>query len=279
MKIIKSPLDLKKHLKELENIFLIPTMGNLHEGHLSLIKEAKKISDNIILTIFVNPIQFNSNSDLECYPRTLDLDIDLLKKTGVSILFNPSVKDIYPTDSNLSYKLPIISNQLCGKSRPGHFKGVVTIIDRLFKLIKPSYAIFGKKDYQQLFLIKKFVLDCRLPIKIIEAKTIRGNNSLALSSRNNLLTDKEMVSAAALHKQLKICTESILNGAKINDAELEAQNSLINAGWKLDYFEIRRQTDLKKPSYNDSKLVVLGAGFLAKVRLIDNIEFCIPTTI
>jgi pantoate--beta-alanine ligase len=256
MKIIKSPLDLKKHLKELENIFLIPTMGNLHEGHLSLIKEAKKISDNIILTIFVNPIQFNSNSDLECYPRTLDLDIDLLKKTGVSI----------------------ISNQLCGKSRPGHFKGVVTIIDRLFKLIKPSYAIFGKKDYQQLFLIKKFVLDCRLPIKIIEAKTIRGNNSLALSSRNNLLTDKEMVSAAALHKQLKICTESILNGAKINDAELEAQNSLINAGWKLDYFEIRRQTDLKKPSYNDSKLVALGAATFAKVRLLDNIEFCIPTT-
>ena len=278
MKIIKSPLDLKKHLKELENIFLIPTMGNLHEGHLSLIKEAKKISDNIILTIFVNPIQFNSNSDLECYPRTLDLDIDLLKKTGVSILFNPSVKDIYPTDSNLSYKLPIISNQLCGKSRPGHFKGVVTIIDRLFKLIKPSYAIFGKKDYQQLFLIKKFVLDGRLPIKIIEAKTIRGNNSLALSSRNNLLTDKEMVSAAALHKQLKICTESILNGAKINDAELEAQNSLINAGWKLDYFEIRRQTDLKKPSYNDLKLVALGAATFAKVRLLDNIEFCIPTT-
>jgi len=278
MKIIKSPLDLKKHLKELENIFLIPTMGNLHEGHLSLIKEAKKISDNIILTIFVNPVQFNSNSDLESYPRTLDLDIYLLKKTGVSILFNPSVKDIYPTDSNLPYKMPPISNQLCGKSRPGHFKGVLTIIDRLFKLIKPSYAIFGKKDYQQLFLIKKFVLDYRLPIKILEGPTIRGENNLALSSRNNLLSDKEILSATALHKQLKICTESILNGAKINDAELEAKNSLVSAGWELDYFEIRRQTDLKKPRYNDLNLVALGAATFANVRLIDNIEFCIPTT-
>lgn len=279
MKIIQSPLELRTDLDRLENIFLIPTMGNLHAGHLSLIKEAKKVTDNIVLTIFINPIQFNSKSDLELYPRTLNLDIDLLKKTDVSILFNPSEKDIYPTDSNLIYKMPMISNQLCGKSRPGHFKGVITVIDRLFKLIKPSHAIFGKKDYQQLYLIKRFIHDSKLPIKIIGAPTIRDINNLALSSRNNLLSKKNTVSAKGLYEQLEICIESILNGVEIKDAERESKAKLAKAGWKLDYFEIRRQADLKEPSYNDTKLVVLGAASLSNVRLIDNIEFCIPTTI
>jgi pantoate--beta-alanine ligase len=278
MKIIQSPLELRTDLDKLENIFLIPTMGNLHAGHLSLIKEAKKVTDNIVLTIFINPVQFTSKSDLELYPRTLNLDIDLLKKTDVSILFNPSEKDIYPTDSNLIYKMPMISNQLCGKSRPGHFKGVITVIDRLFKLIKPSHAIFGKKDYQQLYLIKRFIHDSKLPIKIIDAPTIRDINNLALSSRNNLLSKKNIVSAKGLYEQLEICIESILNGVKIKDAERESKAKLAKAGWKLDYFEIRRQADLKKPSYNDTKLVILGAASLSNVRLIDNIEFCIPTT-
>tara|TARA_B100000787_G_C16158599_1_gene280237 strand:+ start:329 stop:1168 length:840 start_codon:yes stop_codon:yes gene_type:complete len=279
MKVIQSPLELKENLNKLENIFLIPTMGNLHEGHISLIKEAKKLSDNIILTIFINPIQFNSINDLESYPRSLTQDIDILKETDVSILFNPSADDIYPTNSNLSYKMPIISNELCGKNRINHFKGVITVVDRLFKLIKPSYAIFGKKDYQQLYLIKKFVFDSKLPTKIIEAPTIRDINNLALSSRNSLLNNKGMIGAVELYKKLKICAESVLNGVKIHDAELMANQELTQQGWKIDYFEIRRQADLRKPTYNDSKLVVLGAGFLGKVRLIDNIEFCIPTSI
>ena len=279
MKVIQSPLELKENLNKLENIFLIPTMGNLHEGHISLIKEAKKLSDNIILTIFINPIQFNSINDLESYPRSLTQDIDILKETDVSILFNPSADDIYPTNSNLSYKMPIISNELCGKNRINHFKGVITVVDRLFKLIKPSYAIFGKKDYQQLYLIKKFVFDSKLPIKIIGAPTIRNINNLALSSRNNLLNDKSINNAVGLYEKLKICAESVLNGVKIHDAELMANQELTQQGWKIDYFEIRRQADLRKPTYNDSQLVVLGAGFLGKVRLIDNIEFCIPTSI
>ena len=174
--------------------------------------------------------------------------------------------------------MPMISNQLCGKSRPGHFKGVITVIDRLFKLIKPSHAIFGKKDYQQLYLIKRFIHDSKLPIKIIDAPTIRDINNLALSSRNNLLSKKNIVSAKGLYEQLEICIESILNGVKIKDAERESKAKLAKAGWKLDYFEIRRQADLKKPSYNDTKLVILGAASLSNVRLIDNIEFCIPTT-
>ena len=147
MKIIQSLSVLRKNLNELDNISLIPTMGNLHQGHLSLIKEAKNLSKNIVFTIFINPIQFNSEQDLENYPRTLQQDINLLKKTGVTILFIPSVKDIFPVKPNLSYKMPIISNELCGETRIGHFKGVITVIDRLFKLVKPSYAIFGKKDY------------------------------------------------------------------------------------------------------------------------------------
>tara|TARA_B100000795_G_scaffold267961_1_gene253902 strand:+ start:1733 stop:2572 length:840 start_codon:yes stop_codon:yes gene_type:complete len=279
MKIIKSVKELEDNLNKLENICIIPTMGNLHEGHISLIKEAKKLSNTIILTIFINPIQFNSKNDLKNYPRTLIEDIKALKDEDVSILFNPSEKDIYPITPNLSYEMPNISNELCGKDRADHFKGVITVIDRLFKLIKPSYAIFGKKDYQQLYLIKKFVFDSKLPIKIIDAPIIRNINNLALSSRNILLSNKDIKNAEELYKTLKICSELVLNGVKIYDAELVAKNKLSKKGWEIDYLEIRRQNNLKKPSYNDTKLVVLGAGFIGKVRLIDNIEFCIPTTI
>ena len=279
MKIIKSVKELEDNLNKLENICIIPTMGNLHEGHISLIKEAKKLSNTIILTIFINPIQFNSKNDLKNYPRTLIEDIKALKDEDVSILFNPSEKDIYPITPNLSYEMPNISNELCGKDRADHFKGVITVIDRLFKLIKPSYAIFGKKDYQQLYLIKKFVFDSKLPIKIIDAPIIRNINNLALSSRNILLSNKDIKNAEELHKTLEICSELVLNGVKIYDAELVAKNKLSKKGWEIDYLEIRRQNNLKKPSYNDTKLVVLGAGFIGKVRLIDNIEFCIPTTI
>ena len=279
MIIIQSPSALKENINKLENIILIPTMGNLHEGHLSLIKEAKKLSKNIVLTIFVNSIQFNSKNDLENYPMTLSKDIDILKGTGVSIVFNPSEEDIYPIPPNLSYKMPMISNELCGKNRIGHFKGVITVIDRLFDLIKPSYAIFGKKDFQQLYLIKKFVFDSKLPIKIIGAPTIRNINNLALSSRNNLLNDKSINNAVGLYEKLKKCAESVINGVSIYDAELIAKKELAKEGWKIDYLEIRRQIDLKKPSDMDSDLVVLGAGFFAKIRLIDNIEFCIPSTI
>jgi pantoate--beta-alanine ligase len=279
MKIIQSPSVLRENLNKLENISLIPTMGNLHEGHLSLIKEAKKLSKNIILSIFINPIQFNSKHDLKNYPRTLKQDISLLKDAGVTILFTPSTKDIFPKKINLTYKMPIISNDLCGKTRKGHFKGVITVLDRLFNLTKPSYAIFGKKDYQQLYLIKMFVFDSKLPIKIIGAPIIRNIKNLALSSRNNLLNDKDINNAVGLYKKLKKCTESVINGVKIYDAELIAKEELTKEGWKIDYLEIRRQTDLEKPTEMDSELVVLVAGFFAKVRLIDNIEFCIPSTI
>ncbi len=279
MKIIRSLSALRENLKKLDNITLIPTMGNLHEGHLSLITEAKKLSKNIILTIFINPIQFNSKHDLENYPRTLKQDINLLKDIGVVILFTPLTNEIFPAKINLSYEMPIISNELCGKTRTGHFKGVITVIDRLFDLIKPSYAIFGKKDYQQLYLIKRFVFDSKLPIKIIGAPIIRNINNLALSSRNNLLNDKDTNNAVGLYKKLKKCAESVINGVKIYDAELIAKEELTKEGWKIDYLEIRRQTDLKKPTNMDSELVVLGAGFFAKIRLIDNIEFCIPSTI
>ena len=278
MKIIKSPSELKSNLAKKENIFLIPTMGNLHEGHISLIKEAKKLSKNIVLSIFINPIQFDSKNDLNNYPRTLSQDINLLKGKGVSILFTPSIKDIYPNEPKLSYKMPFISNELCGYSRKGHFKGVITIIDKLFNLIMPSYAIFGKKDYQQLFLIKKFISDSKLSIKIIEAKTIRDKNNLALSSRNSLLNENDVCKAKNLYKQLKVCAKSVAKGFDIEKAESKAKRQLKLEGWKIDYFEIRRQIDLKKPSYNDRKLIVLGAAFLGEIRLIDNIEFCIPTT-
>ena len=278
MKIIKNLLELQSNLKKMENISLIPTMGNLHEGHMSLIEEAKKLSKNIILTIFINPAQFDSKEDLDSYPRTLKQDINLLKDSGVSILFNPSIQDIYPEKPSLSYNMPSISNELCGKSRKDHFKGVIIILDKLFNLIMPSFAIFGKKDYQQLHLVKKFVIDSNLPINIIDTPIIRNKNNLALSSRNSLIDDKNFNKAPYLYEQLKICAERVINGENFYNSELLSKKELIKSGWRIDYFEIRRQFDLSKPSYNDLSLVVLGAAFLGKIRLIDNIEFCIPRT-
>ena len=162
-------------------------MGNLHAGHISLIKKAKNYASTIIVSIFVNPIQFTSQNDLKNYPRTLTKDIDILEKLGVDILFNPSEKDIYPSNPTLSYKLPPLGKQLCGASRPGHFEGVITIIEKLFDLFKPDHVFFGKKDYQQLILIKQFISDKNYKINFHSVETVREQNSLALSSRNSYL--------------------------------------------------------------------------------------------
>ena len=187
MIILKNPSEVKANLANKKNLALIPTMGNLHAGHISLIETAKNYAGTIIVSIFVNPIQFNSQSDLKNYPRTLTKDIDILNKLGVDILFNPSEKDIYSSNPKLSYTLPPLAKQLCGASRPGHFEGVITIIEKLFSLFKPDHVFFGKKDYQQLMLIKQFISDKNYKINFHSVETVREQNSLALSSRNSLL--------------------------------------------------------------------------------------------
>lgn len=270
MKIIKSLSELKKNLVKKENIFLIPTMGNLHEGHLSLIKEAKKLSKNIVLTIFINPIQFNSENDLNSYPRTLSQDINLLNGKGISVLFIPSVKDIYPKKPKLSYKMPLISNQLCGESRKGHFKGVITIIDKLFNLIMPSYAIFGKKDYQQLLLISDFVKENNIPINIIGSEIVRDKRGLALSSRNNHLSNDEKKLASNLHKSLEIIANK---GDKLtNNDIIHEKNRLLELGFGIDYLNVCNPQELSEESnYTTRPLVIAIAAYIREIRLIDNI--------
>jgi len=279
MIILKNPSEVKSNIANKKNLALIPTMGNLHAGHISLIEKAKNYADTIIVSIFVNPIQFNSQNDLKNYPRTLTKDIGILNKLGVDILFNPSEKDIYPFNPTLSYTLPPLAKQLCGTSRPGHFEGVITIIEKLFSLFKPDHVFFGKKDYQQLVLIKQFISDKNYKINFHSVETVREQNSLALSSRNSLLSSTAKKVATTLFETLK---EAIVELTKINDinqAESFALTKLTSLGWAVDYVEIRRQGDLHKPSTNDKNLVILGAANYGDVRLIDNIEFCTDETI
>ena len=279
MIILKNPSEVKSNLANKKNLALIPTMGNLHAGHISLIENAKNYACTIIVSIFVNPIQFNSQNDLKNYPRTLTKDINILNKLGVDILFNPSEKDIYPSNPTLSYTLPPLAKQLCGASRPGHFEGVITIIEKLFSLFKPDHVFFGKKDYQQLILIKQFISDKNYKINFHSVETAREQNSLALSSRNRLLNSAAKKIASTLFEILKEAIVELKKNHNINQAESFAVKKLTSLGWAIDYVEIRRQADLLKPSTNDKNLVILGAANYDDVRLIDNIEFCTDDTI
>ena len=272
---VKSLKDLKKIVENLEKIALVPTMGNLHKGHIELIKKAQKVSKNIVVSIFVNPIQFESQKDHKNYPRSLVNDKEILKTLKVNCLFAPNAQDIYPSPPKLNYKLPEISNELCGASRPGHFLGVITIIEKLLNLFKPHYLVLGKKDYQQLYLIKKFIFDLSYPLTIIEVETVREKNQLALSSRNNLIKPEYKDKCSELYKVIYKLTKKVKNICNKLELEQQAIQLLVQGGWQVDYLEIRRQLDLKIPVPGDTHLVVLGAARLGEVRLIDNIEFCI----
>ena len=278
MIILQTQNEVRVALADKKKLALIPTMGNLHDGHISLIEHAKNYADKIIVSIFVNPIQFNSKNDLKNYPRTLSRDISILRDLGIDILFNPTDKEMYPSKPLLNYKLPSLATQLCGAKRAGHFEGVITVIEKLFDLFKPDHVFFGKKDYQQLMLIKKFILDKRYEITLHPIETVREDNSLALSSRNNLLRPQSKVTASTLYKTLKDTIKDLKKTNNINQAELSAIKKLTSLGWHVDYVEIRRQTDLLKPTTNDKNLVILGAAYFEDVRLIDNIEFCTDDT-
>ena len=267
--------DIRELLFNKKHIAFVPTMGNLHEGHLSLVNKAISISKTVVVSIFINPAQFNSIKDLDSYPRTPDKDIKLLEQYKNLILFMPNLKEVYPEHTNNIYDLPPISNDLCGKFRPGHFNGVITVIDKLFDLVMPESVIFGKKDYQQLFLVKYFAKHNYPKIKIIGGETIRNKDGLAMSSRNNLLTKEHLIDAANLYKALKNIVNQAKSGHNKQNTIGDNIKHLESLGWDVEYIEIRKVSDLREPSYNDSQLVILGAGTFKGVRLIDSIEFCI----
>lgn len=262
--------------QQTQSIALVPTMGNLHEGHLKLVDLAKRYADKVVVSIFVNPMQFGKNEDLDSYPRTLDADCQALAERGAAAVFAPQVSDIYPRglDVQTVIEVPQISDILCGASRPGHFRGVATIVAKLFNMVQPNFAVFGEKDYQQLQVIRLMVKDLSLPVDIISAPTERAQDGLALSSRNGYLSASERACAPQLYAILQQLQAQLQRGgADVAKLLAEAAQQLTAAGFKMDYLELRRQSDLQPADANDQDLVLLVAAYLGTTRLIDNLTF------
>jgi pantoate--beta-alanine ligase len=276
MQIIHANYELIDILKPLTNIAFVPTMGNLHEGHLTLIQEAFKKSKHVVVSIFINPLQFNSNEDFKKYPRTLEEDLAMLKKIGVPFVFVPSESEMLDPLQTVEIHLPQIAYDLCGKFRPGHFEGVAAIVNKLFNVVQPEMAFFGKKDFQQLFLIRELVRQLDSPIKILAVDTVRHEDGLARSSRNSLLNVEDRKKAPQLFMTLNSMKEkAIKKSPPFSEIEAFATQSLNASGWIVDYLTIRSSQSLESPVHDENQLVILGAATLGSVRLIDNIEFCI----
>jgi pantoate--beta-alanine ligase len=257
------------------SVALVPTMGNLHRGHFSLVEKAKNLADKVVVSIFVNPMQFGANEDLDNYPRTLNEDKQGLAELGIDIVFTPSVETIYPNGLGAQsfVDVPDISLGYCGGSRPGHFRGVATIVTKLFNLVQPDYACFGEKDFQQLQVIKTMARDLSIPVEVIGVPTMREVSGLAMSSRNGYLSDDQKATATVLFKALNTCAEQLKSGEK-DFVKLEslAKQSLEKAGLKPDYFEIAQRDTLKTATIEDTQFVILAAAYFGGVRLIDNIQ-------
>jgi pantoate--beta-alanine ligase len=255
-------------------IGLVPTMGNLHGGHFSLIDAARKRCDRVVATIFVNPTQFGPNEDFATYPRTLEDDATGLSAAGCDLLFAPPVSEIYPYGAGTSVRVhvPGVSEGLCGDVRPGHFEGVATVVCKLFNLVQPDLAFFGRKDFQQLRVIERMASDLRLPIAVIGVETMREASGLAMSSRNQYLSDEERERAAEIHHTLVAMRDAIIQGRNLLAVETAAADRLVSHGFKVDYAAIRRASDLAAPTDGQGDdLVALIAARLGKARLIDNI--------
>lgn len=257
-----------------KTIAFVPTMGNLHEGHIQLVRKAKQVADVVVVSIFVNPLQFGANEDLDNYPRTLGADKEKLFAEGVNYLLYPDVEEIYPDgmDKQTLVVVPDLSETLCGASRPGHFAGVATVVNKLFQIVQPDIAIFGKKDFQQLAIIEKMVNDLCMPIEIIGVETARDVDGLALSSRNGYLTVEQRSIAPALHKTLLDCREAIACGFDSYQAlEQHCTDALRGAGFEPDYFSVRDAQTLQEVTTETEQIVILAAAKLGTPRLIDNV--------
>lgn len=256
------------------SVAFVPTMGNLHAGHLKLVNEAKKKADYVVVSIFVNPAQFGAGEDFETYPRTEHEDREKLDAANTDLLFLPAVADIYAPDTKTVVTVTELSDLYCGVSRPGHFSGVATIVCKLFNIVQPNVALFGLKDFQQWVVIRTMVRDLNIPVEIIGVDTVRESNGLAMSSRNGYMTDAEKQVAPKLYQTLCAARDSVLMGVQsYPDIEWQALVFLEKAGFEPDYFSVCRSSDLKKATAEDLDLVLLAAAKLGKTRLIDNIYF------
>lgn len=280
MQVIKTIDELRSVLKNQSNIAFVPTMGNLHAGHIQLVEVAKQQAECVVVSIFVNPLQFGPTEDLASYPRTLEADCEKLKAAGASIVFTPSIEEMYAEfdGNNLNQTMtitpPPIANELCGATRPGHFAGVATIVMKLFNMVQPSIAVFGQKDFQQLFIIKQMVRQFNLQINIIGVGTVREPSGLAMSSRNGYLSNEQRAVASQLNSALKDIVQLVKSGNKdYSQLEQNAKSILNSQGWLADYISIRSSLTLQPACSTDTDLVVLGAAKLGNTRLIDNLTF------
>ena len=279
MKLLKTILDVRNTVADGKRrgltIGLVPTMGNLHKGHLELALKCRAVVDILVASIFVNPMQFGENEDLGAYPRTLQADQKLLSDAGVDFLFAPSNAEIYPEDKSMQtvVEVPGLSTLHCGASRPGHFRGVATVVAKLFGIVSPDIAAFGKKDYQQIAVIRQMINDLSMPVKLLEVETVRSSEGLALSSRNGYLTDAENLTAPGLRAALRDAKSAIENG-DTDFAELSQHHmkDLADRGFIPEYFSVCNRQTLLPATITDGGLVILAAAKLGRARLIDNIE-------
>ena len=255
-----------------KTIGFVPTMGNLHQGHLNLVREARKLCDVVVVSIFVNPIQFGPNEDFDNYPRTLEHDSHLLAEVGCDIVFAPTVEQMYgkqPRLTNIS--VGEITNDLCGLQRPGHFDGVAVVVTKLFNIVQPNFAFFGQKDYQQLAVIKQLVRDLNMPIEVIGVPIARAEDGLALSSRNGYLTEQERQTAPVIHQSLKVAEKALQGGTALDLSLEQIRMTLTQAGLIVDYIEARTPM-LQKTAQFDQDVILFVAAKLGKTRLIDNLQ-------
>ena len=256
-----------------ERVALVPTMGNLHDGHLQLVKRACRVADKVVVSIFINPTQFGPQEDFGAYPRTLKQDSFILAEQGAHLLFAPDVEELYPygSEDTVRVEVPGLSDILCGASRPGHFTGVATVVAKLFNAVRPHVAVFGEKDYQQLLVVRRLVADLCMAVEIIGEPTVREGDGLAMSSRNGYLSAAERAQAPALYQTLRWLGERIVSGMNYDKLAAQGANILRESGFEPDYVAIRRAEDLQAPQAADSRLIILAAAWLGKTRLIDNL--------
>ena len=277
MRLVHTVAELRTALAGERDVAFVPTMGNLHAGHLSLLELARRHGRPSVASIFVNPLQFGAGEDFERYPRTLAADCGLLETAGCDLVFAPDLAEMYPEPQTYSV-LPPLADELCGAFRPGHFAGVCTVVLKLFNQVRPRYAAFGRKDYQQLFLLKGMLRQFNLPIAILEGETARAADGLALSSRNGYLSAAERAEAPRLYATLQATAERLLAGERgYAGLEAEARDALTEHGWRVDYVAIRSRANLLPARAGERELVMLAAAYQGTTRLIDNLDISLSS--
>lgn len=274
MDLVHTVAALRERLGRERAVVLVPTMGNLHAGHLALVEEAKRHGTCIVTSLFVNRLQFEPGGDYDRYPRTLANDARALESAGCHVAFAPAEEELYPEPQQILLSPPASAEQLCGSFRPGHFRGVVTVVAKLFNIVAPQTAVFGRKDYQQFFVIRQLARQMNYPVALVGVPTVREPDGLAMSSRNGYLSPDERARAVGLSRALGAIRDAMQRGGRDHEALCEAAaRDLTAAGWRVDYVAVRNQSGLAPPGPGETELVVLGAAWMGRTRLIDNLEF------